>query len=124
MTLFRAQKILKDLGYSVDIDGSQSHLTISALRDFQRMTGLPPTGVLDLKTMDALERIEEVAVPFQGPHPEAADEEPSVENKRSMPVTYLVASSVFSIVVGVLIGKTWGESRSLSSRSRRARRKK
>lgn len=123
MTLFRAQKILQDLGHTVDLDGSQSQLTIAALREFQRMSGLTPTGVLDLRTMDALERAEERSVPFQGPHPDAADEEPEATSKRSMSILYVAASSLLSIAVGVLIGKTWGESQSASSTSRKRRKR-
>ena len=55
-TILQVQQKLHDLGFYVqsNIDGQWGPRTMSAVQNFQRIKGLPPSGQLDVQTLSAL----------------------------------------------------------------------
>jgi peptidoglycan hydrolase-like protein with peptidoglycan-binding domain len=52
-----AQRILKEEGYAVTVDGHMNESTRSAIRAFQTTHGLDETGLLDVNTRNTLDRV-------------------------------------------------------------------
>jgi hypothetical protein len=68
-TVLQAQQRLRELGYDAGVaDGAMGARTSAALKKFQLDHGLPGSGVLDQKTLDALNAPTKAqAVPIGGP---------------------------------------------------------
>ncbi len=66
------QKILRDLGYKILVDGIFGQETYSVVKKFQQQVGLPSTGVVDAKTLDILRKkvkVRKVKQTFEKPKP-------------------------------------------------------
>ena len=59
--LAAAQTALVKLGYVVNVDGEASAATITALRDFERTHGLPPSNDVSPRLLKALSAAASVA---------------------------------------------------------------
>jgi peptidoglycan hydrolase-like protein with peptidoglycan-binding domain len=60
------QRALADRGFAVDLTGRFDDHTQTALQDFQRARGLPPTGNLDQPTVEALGLDPREVLPVRG----------------------------------------------------------
>lgn len=66
MNLSQAQKLLRLLGYPVNVDGQFTLQTQQAFMDLQRKHGLSQSGTLDLWTEAKLIELSRNAVPYLG----------------------------------------------------------
>jgi tellurite resistance protein len=102
-TIREAQEQLNALGYDAGpADGLIGPRTRQALRDFQSSVGLPPSGVLDADTLQALAHIFEVRTATQRPVPGAS---PAAGTASASPYdgAYAATSRTASAVTGDIV---------------------